>query len=37
MIVKAHGGTLEVSSSAEGGTRFVARIPIRPATDAPAA
>lgn len=27
-IVKAHGGTLEVTSSARAGTRFVARLPV---------
>ncbi|TCK43900.1 signal transduction histidine kinase [Paraburkholderia sp. BL8N3] len=27
-IVKAHGGTLEVTSSAQAGTRFVARLPV---------
>jgi signal transduction histidine kinase len=27
-IVKAHGGTMEVTSSAEAGTRFVARFPV---------
>lgn len=27
-IVKAHGGTLQVTSSAEAGTRFVARFPV---------
>lgn len=29
MIVKAHGGTLHVSSSAEAGTCFTARLPVR--------
>ncbi|MGV7245448.1 GAF domain-containing sensor histidine kinase [Caballeronia sp. M23-90] len=28
-IVKAHGGTLSVSSSTDAGTRFVARIPVK--------
>lgn len=30
MIVKSHGGSLGVSSSAEHGTAFVARLPVRP-------
>jgi signal transduction histidine kinase len=29
-IAKAHGGSLEVTSSAEAGTRFVARLPVFP-------
>ncbi|WP_213954634.1 MULTISPECIES: GAF domain-containing sensor histidine kinase [unclassified Variovorax] len=33
MIVKAHGGSLEVSSSAEAGTRFTARMPMQPSGD----
>jgi signal transduction histidine kinase len=28
-IVRAHGGTLSVSSSAEGGTKFTARLPLQ--------
>ncbi|MEJ8852770.1 sensor histidine kinase [Variovorax rhizosphaerae] len=32
MIVKSHGGSLQVTSSAEHGTTFVARIPVRPGT-----
>ena len=28
-IVKAHHGTLEVSSTAEAGTRFTARLPLQ--------
>ncbi|MEJ8822045.1 GAF domain-containing sensor histidine kinase [Variovorax humicola] len=35
MIVKAHGGSLEVSSSAETGTKFTARVPMPPAAEAP--
>jgi signal transduction histidine kinase len=34
-IVKAHGGTLNATSSAEQGTRFTARIPIRPPSSSP--
>lgn len=30
MIVKAHGGQLQVSSTPEHGTRFIARLPVRP-------
>jgi len=30
LIVKSHGGTLQVTSTAEHGTSFVARIPVRP-------
>ncbi|MEJ8845419.1 GAF domain-containing sensor histidine kinase [Variovorax rhizosphaerae] len=35
MIVKAHGGSLEVSSSAEAGTRFTARLAVQSGDDAP--
>ncbi len=34
-IVKAHGGSIEVSSSAETGTTFAARLPAIPAHSAP--
>jgi len=33
MIVKAHGGSLHVSSSAEAGTVFTARMPMQPRSD----
>ena len=35
-IVRAHGGSLQVSSSAENGTCFVARLPARPGSSATA-
>lgn len=34
MIVKSHGGQFQVSSTAEHGTTFVARIPLRPGQSA---